>query len=146
MSACNNLNEERIDQSPSSTKEELFPPEKKASIIIDKEAFPMEKGGYQWERKKGLQVEVVTTDHASINQMAEQIVPIPVQVKEIISIELEDKPTYELYLWNETEREQEVSVESDQFTAPEEKGIYIYEVFATWKNGEQSFAFVVEVH
>lgn len=105
----------------------------------------MEKGGYQWERKKGSQVEIVTTDHASINQMAEKIEPIRVDAMEVLSIRFEDEPNYELHLWNETGREQEISVENNQFTAPVEKGIYVYEVFATWENGERSFAFVLEI-
>ncbi|MEK4628470.1 MAG: hypothetical protein ABS944_17580 [Solibacillus sp.] len=145
VSACSNLTDEKIDQSPSSTKEELFPPEKKASIFINNQAYPMEKGGYQWERKKGSQVEIVTTDHASINQMAEKIEPIRVDAMEVLSIRFEDEPNYELHLWNETGREQEISVENNQFTAPVEKGIYVYEVFATWENGERSFAFVLEI-
>ncbi|WP_282172377.1 hypothetical protein [Cytobacillus firmus] len=50
-----------------------------------------------------------------------------------------------VFLWNETGKEKEIMLEDDQITVPADKGKYIYEVLAEWKNGEISYTFVAEV-
>ncbi|WHY32119.1 hypothetical protein LG291_13445 [Cytobacillus firmus] len=122
-----------------------FPPEKTAAAEVNGTEYPMEKGNYQWVRKKGLETESVKTDHASPNQMAVQLKPIPVKPDQKVKVKIEDDPVMKVYLWNETGKEKEIKLEDDQITVPADKGTYIYEVLAEWKNGEISYTFVAEV-
>ncbi|WP_286167824.1 hypothetical protein [Bacillus sp. 22-7] len=50
-----------------------------------------------------------------------------------------------MFLWNQSGKEKEIKLEDDQITVPADKGTYIYEVLAEWKNGEISYTFVAEV-
>ncbi|MGN7175088.1 hypothetical protein BK139_08835 [Paenibacillus sp. FSL R5-0490] len=122
-----------------------FPPEKTAFAAVNGSEYPMEKGNFRWTRKKGIETESVTTDHASPNQMAEYLKPIPVKPDQRVKVKIEDNPVMKVYLWNETGKEREIKMEDNQITVPSEKGKYIYEVLAQWKNGEISFTFVAEV-
>lgn len=122
-----------------------FPPDKKAAVEVNSSNYSMEKGGYRWVRKKGLETETVTTDHASPNQMAEHLKPIRVKPDQKVKVEIEDDPVMKVFLWNETGIEKEIKLEDDQITVPADKGKYIYEVLAEWKNGEISYTFVAEV-
>ncbi|EWG10972.1 hypothetical protein [Cytobacillus firmus] len=122
-----------------------FPPEKTAAVEVNGSKYPMEKGSYQWVRKNGLETETVTTDHASPNQMAEDLKPISVKPGQKVKVKIEDDPIINVFLWNETGKEKEIKLEDDQITVPAHKGTYIYEVLAEWKNGEISYTFVVEV-
>lgn len=122
-----------------------FPPEKTAAVEVNGSEYSIEKGGYRWVRKKGLETETVTTDHASPNQMAEHLKPIRVKPDQKVKVKIEDDPVMKVYLWKETGKEKEIKLEDDQITVPADKGKYIYEVLAEWKNGEISYTFVAEV-
>ncbi|URT68859.1 hypothetical protein [Cytobacillus firmus] len=122
-----------------------FPPEKTAAVEVNGSDYSIEKGGYRWVRKKGLETETVTTDHASPNQMAELLKPIRVKPEQKVKVKIEDDPVMKVFLWNETGKEKEIKLEDDQITVPADKGKYIYEVLAEWKNGEISYTFVAEV-
>ncbi len=87
----------------------------------------------------------MTTDHASPNQMAELLKPIRVKPEQKVKVKIEDDPVMKVFLWNETGKEKEIKLEDDQITVPADKGKYIYEVLAEWKNGEISYTFVAEV-
>lgn len=128
-----------------SGNQEEFPPEKTAAVEVNGSEYPIEKGNFRWTRKKGLETESVTTDHASPNQMAEHLKPIPVKPDQKVRVKIEDNPVRKVYLWNETGKEREIKMDDNQITVPSEKGNYIYEVLAQWKNGEISFTFVAEV-
>ncbi|KAF0818224.1 MULTISPECIES: hypothetical protein [unclassified Cytobacillus] len=122
-----------------------FPPEKKATAVVNGTEYRMEKGNFQWVRKKGLETESIQTDHASPNQMAVQLKPILVKPDQKVKVKIEDDPVIKVYLWNETGIESEIKLEDNQINMPADKGKYIYEVLAEWQNGEISFTFVAEV-
>lgn len=122
-----------------------FPPEKTATAKVNGTEYPMEKGNYQWVRKNGNETEAVKTDHASPNQMAVQLTPIPVKPDQKVKLKIEDDPLMKVYLWNETGIEREIKLEDNQINMPADKGKYIYEVLAEWQNGEISFTFVAEI-
>ncbi|WP_227887553.1 hypothetical protein [Cytobacillus oceanisediminis] len=122
-----------------------FPPDKTAAVEVNGSDYSIEKGGYRWVRKKGLETETVTTDHASPNQMAEHLQPISVKSGQKVKVKIEDNPILNVFLWNQSGKEKEIKLEDDQITVPADKGTYIYEVLAEWKNGEISYTFVAEV-
>ncbi|WP_285395750.1 hypothetical protein [Lysinibacillus sp. fls2-241-R2A-57] len=122
-----------------------FPPSYTGLIIINGTEYQMEKGGYKWERKKVLGTEVVQTDHASPNQMAEHMESISTIPNQKVYIKIEGNPDIKVYLWNEKGLEKEIEQKANQIIVPSSKGKYIYEVLAEWTNGTISYTFVVEV-
>lgn len=125
--------------------EEAFPPTMTGIVIVNEQEYEMKAGNYKWERQVGLNTEVVLTDAASPNQIAESYEPIIAQQNESIVIEVEDDPQIAVYLWDEDGITEEVKQKDYQISAFAEPGRYIYEVFATWPKGEVSYTFVVEV-
>ncbi|WP_238600611.1 hypothetical protein [Metasolibacillus meyeri] len=138
MAGCSN------NESKGSANSE-FPPSYTGVVIVNGAQYEMKKGNYQWQRKKGLQTEVVQTDHAAPNQMAEQMEAIRTKPNQQIAIEIENNPDCKIYLWNENGVEKEIKQEANQLIVPSNKGKYIYEVVAEWADGTISYTFVVEV-
>ncbi|WP_246586493.1 hypothetical protein [Cytobacillus gottheilii] len=122
-----------------------FPPTMTGLIIINGIEHQMEEGGYHWERKKGLETEVVATDHASPYQIADHMKPISVNPNEKVEIMIEENPTITVYLWNENGREKEIEQNANQIIVPSSKGKYIYEALAEWANGTVSYTFVIDI-
>lgn len=124
---------------------ESFPPSMTGWLHVDGKKYEMEAGGFQWQRKKGLITETVQTDHASPNQVAENLPALQLEPNTMMQIEIEENPKIIVYLWNKDGREKEVLLNNNAMVAPTIKGRYIYEVFARWSNGEVSYTFVLEV-
>lgn len=122
-----------------------FPPTRIGLFTVNGTDYEMEAGGYKWERKKGLQMEVVQTDHAGPYQMADNISPIAAEPNQKVEIKVEKDPEIAVYLITSNGREKEISLDDNQLTVPSNKGKYIYEVLAKWKNGEVTYTFVLEV-
>ncbi len=125
--------------------EEDFPPNPHGVVIINEIEYSMGKGGYRWEKKEGLTMQVVTTDAASPNQIAANFEAIQVTTPSEVTIAFDSNPQISVFLWNKDERDKEVAQSNGKFEAPLEEGRYIYEVFAEWKNGAASYTFVIEV-
>lgn len=126
--------------------DEVDSPKYPGSVIVNEVTYPMEPGGYRWERKTLSGTEVVMTDAASPNQIAESMEPIQVKKGETVSFQFEkEEANLTVYLWSETERLNEVELTDNTFHIPDETGYYIYEVVAQWKNGEVSYTFTCEV-
>jgi len=124
---------------------ESFPPSMTGWLHVDGKKYEMEAGGFQWQRKKGLITETVQTDHASPNQVAENLPALQLEPNTMMQIEIEENPKIIVYLWNKDGREKEVLLNNNEMVAPTSKGRYIYEVFARWSKGEVSYTFVLEV-
>ncbi|TQR17537.1 hypothetical protein [Psychrobacillus vulpis] len=122
-----------------------FPPSMTGIIKASNKEYEMKSGNYRWERKQGSNTEVVQTDAASPYQLAEQFNAIMLEQNTNINIEIEGNPNISVYLWNENGRDKEVTLTSNQLSAANSKGRYVYEVLAKWSNGEVSYTFVVEI-
>ena len=125
--------------------ENEFPPTISGAIKIDDTKHELKAGGYRWERKQGSDTQTIQTDAASPYQIAENFKAIAIEPNQEITIDIGKNPQLVVYLWNNNEIEKEIKLNEHQITAPASKGRYIYEVFATWPNGEVSYTFVVEV-
>lgn len=123
-----------------------FPPSMIGLIQVDEAEYEMKAGGYRWERKTGSGMEVVRTDAAAPNQIAEEIEAILIEPNSTITIEIDDSPEINVYLWNANGKEKAVPVHNNGISAPNHVGTYIYEVVATWSTGEISYTFVVDVN
>lgn len=130
-------------------KENEFPPSMTGFIHTNGTKYEIVSGGYKWERKQGLNTQIVQTDAASPNQIAEKIKPIALEPNQKINIEIEENPQLSVYLWNQNGIEKEMNLHANQITVPSSKGKYIYEVLAKLSNqevnGEVSYTFVVEI-
>lgn len=122
-----------------------FPPTMRGTIEINGQQYDMAKGNYRWERKQGLETEVIQADAASPYQIAENLDAIRINKNETILINIEEESAINVYLWDENGRQKEVSINDKQFQTPESTGKYVYEVLAQWSNGEVSYTFVVEM-
>jgi hypothetical protein len=140
LSACSNNSTIQAEKN-----EREFPPDLTGVVEVNNREYKMERGGYIWERKQGLNTEVVQTDAASPYQIAENYEAIAVKPNEKIHIAVEENPHLTAYLWNENGPEDEMELDENQLTVSIDKGKYIYEIIATWPNGEYSYTFVVEV-
>lgn len=134
------------DVNKTQNNRESFPPSMAGWIQVNGKKYEMDEGGYRWERKKGLTTETVQTDHLSPNQVADQLHTIQLAPNTNIHIEVEENPEMVVYLWNENGRDKEMMIKNNEMTVPQNKGRYIYEVLASWSNGEVSYTFVVEVN
>lgn len=123
----------------------IYPPDEPGYVVIDGEEYKMEKGGYRWEVKKGLSTEVTQTDAASPNQIAESAKAISVLPDTFMSFNLIGEPAITVFLWSEEDRIKEIELEDGKFRTPMDKGRYIYEVLAEWKNGEVSYTYLIEL-
>lgn len=122
-------------------------------IHINQMEYDILSGGYSWEKKQGNDMMVVQTDHAGPVQMAEDFDAIMIDQGETIFIDIIENPLLQVFIWHDSEKSEEVMVSDNQITAPESEGQHIYEVVATWENGEiagwergeVSYTFVVDV-
>lgn len=124
---------------------EEFPPNMSGAVIAEDKTYRISEGNTKWERKQGLETEVVMTDAASPPQLAETVHAIKAEPNTTIQIEIEQDPDLSIYLWDETNRVDEIELTDNQFSAPSSRGRYVYEVFAKWQNGEVSYTFVLKV-
>lgn len=138
MTACS-------EESIKKESENDFPPTMAGIIEVNGKQYDMAKGNYKWERKEGMETQVIQTDAASPYQIAGDFEAIPISQSEIIHINIEAEPTLTAYLWDENGRQKEVSVNNKQFEAPKSAGKYVYEVLAQWSNGEVSYTFAVDI-
>lgn len=138
MTACS---EESIEKE----SEDDFPPTMGGIIEVNGKQYDIATGNYKWERKEGMETQVIATDAASPYQIADDFKAILIGQSETIHINVEAEPTITVYLWDENGRQKKVSVSNNQIKAPENAGKYVFEVLAEWSNGEVSYTFVVEI-
>ncbi|MGN7942310.1 hypothetical protein [Virgibacillus sp. 6R] len=123
----------------------------KATIQIANKSYPTTLGSYCWHSKG----EGICADTAGPVELLEGKKPIEVKAGEQITFEMDYEPkpneihVSEIY----NNKESEVPVENNRFSAPMEKGIYYYS-YGTWwmdekqenvSNGSAVYAFVIEV-
>ena len=131
--------------SKEAVSEEDFPPIMTGMVVVNEQEYEMKAGNFKWERQVGFNTEIVRTDAAAPNQLAESYEPISVQQNESILIEIEGDPNIDIFLWDADGPAEEVKQTDNQIAAHADSGRYIYEALATWPKGEVSYTFVVQV-
>lgn len=118
-----------------------------AIVKIKDKNLEVSKGTYQWETKGFFSTQAVIADAAAPFQIAAGMKPEPVKPGEVAKIEFSDKskPNVQIFLWESEMRGKELPLNKNQLTLPTEKGIYTFEVSASWTNGDCSYTFVVEI-
>ncbi|MBU9719973.1 MULTISPECIES: hypothetical protein [Bacillaceae] len=130
-----------------SERADVFPPNMLGSFEVEGTEYPLNPGAHRWERKVGDSIEESMTDAASPLQIAETKDPVVLEKNSVVTFNLVDDPTGNIYLWYEDGRKSVYHKlhDSNPMTLPDRAGEYIFEVFAVWENGEVSYTFVIEV-
>lgn len=74
--------------------------------------------------------------------------PIVVSPNDKITIDFKRNPNSETLLveqWFEEHKQKEIELDDGSLLVPAEKGIYVYHIYAWWKQGDGNYAFSVEV-
>lgn len=121
-------------------KQNEFPPAIPGFVTIDGKQYSMTKGSFKWEKGN----ETVQTDALSPTQIADNYKAIIVEPSSKAFIEIEQHPNLNVYLWESEERK--LAFQGSEILLSTMKGRTIYEVVATWSNGEISFTFVIDVN
>ena len=78
----------------------------------------------------------------------EKLKPVAVSPKSKVKIEFEKEPddsSLTVNRWVGNVDAESVSVNGNTFIVPEEKGVYVYAVSASWEKGSSGYAFTIEV-
>lgn len=117
-----------------------FPPVITGIVTIDGTRYQMTKGHFKWEKGN----KTVQTDALSPTQIAQNYKAITVEPSSKAFIEIEQNPHLVVYLWESEERK--LVSQGSEILVPTKKGRSIYEVLASWSNGEVSYTFVVNLN
>ncbi|WP_329470861.1 hypothetical protein [Exiguobacterium sp. 9-2] len=78
--------------------------------------------------------------------MAKEQKPVNVSSGSIVRVELSGNPEQvKLTQWHEQKKKSRVVLKDDQFNAPTEPGVYVYELNSRWKQGDGQFGFSLKV-
>lgn len=124
---------------------EIKPPNYKANFIVNENELPLKKGSYRWEMKNKGTTEVITTDHISPIQQAKQLKMQTFEKGQMIQIQIENDPSYEVIRWIDENTLHYPTVTNNQMQLPNESGEVVYEVRAKWKEGFQSYVIKLNV-
>lgn len=116
------------------------------TITIDEKKLDVARGSYCWE---GL-FSATCADTIAPPELIEHhdIKPVTVSPESEVEIEFEKEPndnTLGVTRWLSNNEVEDVPLNKNVLIVPEEKGIYIYDVHATWEEGSSSYAFIIEV-
>lgn len=116
------------------------------TITVGKQKVEVVQGSYCWG---GLFRTVCADTSAPPDLIKHQgLKPIAVSPESSLKIAFKNEPTkntLEANRWLNNGETEAVTINKNVLTAPKEKGVYVYEIFARWKNGDSSYAFVIEV-
>ncbi|ASN05633.1 hypothetical protein [Virgibacillus necropolis] len=106
--------------------------------------IPTTEGSYCWD---GLfSAQCVDKVYTGPLDMAKEHNPTVVSPNEEIKIDFKKEPkTIEVEQWIDNENTGNIEVKTNSLLAPKEKGKYVYNVLADWKQGDVNYVFSIEV-
>ncbi|MGE7842564.1 hypothetical protein ACQKNX_17355 [Lysinibacillus sp. NPDC093712] len=117
----------------------------KPIVSAEGETITLVQGSYCWNKIIGFQCvdKIPPPDILEIKK----ITPFPVAPNSEIKIRFKKPPIDEIEVekWLSNSESPLVKVEGDVFSAPQEKGIYIYTISGRWDKGSSSFVFSIRV-
>ncbi|MFF2288714.1 hypothetical protein [Peribacillus butanolivorans] len=78
----------------------------------------------------------------------EGLKPAVVSPEAQLKVEFKNEPkknTLGANKWISSEETETAKLNDNVLTAPKEKGVYVYDIFARWEKGDSSYVFVIEV-
>lgn len=115
------------------------------TVQADHKNIKVTRGTYCWEGR--LQTTCEDTISPPDIVKSQQIKPKRVAPNADIEIKFQQKPnedTLGVNIWS-GERAENVPLTDNHFRAPRRPGIYVYDVFARWDEGDASYTFTIEV-
>jgi len=115
------------------------------SVIVEDMDVPTVQGSYCWSGF--LNSKCVDMIPPPELLSSAEIKPIQVRPQSSIKIKFNKQPkpgSLGANLWIK-DTSQTVNVKENQFSAPIEPGVYVYDIFAAWKKGSSGYAFMIEV-
>ncbi|MBS5938402.1 hypothetical protein E5347_06510 [Clostridium sartagoforme] len=104
------------------------------------------KGSYEWSNNVGLFTkETINADSESPEQIAETIDGNEVNPQSELTLDFSEKPNnVKVIAWGDS-KDTTYTYTDDKIIVPNEKGIYIYEVFGEWNQGYVSYTIKIIV-
>ncbi|WP_349409035.1 hypothetical protein [Pseudalkalibacillus sp. SCS-8] len=113
------------------------------SIQLAQQEIPHVKGTYCWKNES----QGICVDKAGSVELTKDMEPTKVEKGETIRLSFQDLKPDDLHMtvWNNGEEKEQYEGQYE-ITVPTEEGVYVYDVFARWKDkGDQAYAFKVIV-
>ncbi len=117
----------------------------KPIVSAEGKKITLVQGSYCWNKIIGFEcVDKISPPDILENN---KITPFPVSPNSEIKIHFKKPPIdkIEVGKWLDKSERALIKVEGDVFSAPQEKGIYIYTVSGRWEKGSSSFVFSIRV-
>ncbi|MCM3390642.1 hypothetical protein LG296_20140 (plasmid) [Ureibacillus chungkukjangi] len=116
-------------------------------ITVEGKKIEVAQGSYCWD---GLFNYSICADSISPPMLIEhqEIKPVIVSPESELKIEFKKEPnenTLGANIWPNDNEVKNVSLRNNVLVAPKEKGVYVYDVYARWEEGDSSYTFVIEV-
>jgi hypothetical protein len=115
------------------------------SVIMEDMDVPTIQGSYCWSGFINSKcVDMIAPPELLASK---ELKPIQVPPQSSIKIQFKKQPkpgSLGANLWTQG-TPKTVKVKGNEFTAPKEPGVYVYDIFAAWENGSSSYAFTIEV-
>lgn len=116
------------------------------NVTINNKIVPTAPASYCWNGL--LRAECVDTISPPEIIQHHDLKPIIVPAEAKIKVEFKNEPlkdTLRASKWIQDQQSESTMINHHLLTAPKEKGVYVYDIFASWEKGDASYVFVIEV-
>ncbi|SFA85731.1 MULTISPECIES: hypothetical protein [unclassified Bacillus (in: firmicutes)] len=120
------------------------PPE--PTVTVAQKSVQTTEGSYCWDGL--LRAGCVDKAYTSVYHMGNKKNAVVVEPNSTIMINFDREPidgTLEVEKWLNEDEVEGIDMNHETFTAPSEKGLYVYHIMAHWKQGGGSYAFSIKV-
>lgn len=112
-------------------------------ITLGNQDYPMVIGKFEWIEGKS---EMRTLGNPDIYELADTFDTLEGEKGNKLQIEIEQNPiSLIIKQVNAEGTVNEIQIEDNEITLPTDEGYYIYEVIATWNEGEISYIFDIDI-
>ena len=110
-------------------------------LTIQGKNVPVKMGTYTWaENERG-----ITVDTVEPPELVKDFEPVKVHPNAKLHVDFKDKPIeVKVGLWENNEVRFK-NISDNTFTLPEDDGVYIGVVYASWQEGNATFVFKIQV-
>lgn len=143
----NQLREEIIQLVESSNKQAQMEKPPTLKVHSNEKTLEAIRGTYSWTTQNADGTGTTThVDCAGPNDMVKGSIPFVLPSSSTLLLTFENPPSQVLVYICSSDGNKKVEVNGGRFKVPAIKGLYVYEVVATWQQGTCSYAFLVNVN
>lgn len=112
-------------------------------VIVGNQEYSMMIGEFEWKEKD---FEARKISDSNLYDLAEDFHTLEAEKDDKLNIEIEQNPSSIIVnQWNEDGTSETVELKDNEITLPSEEGYYIYEVMASWNQGEITYIFDINI-